>query len=187
MTIACNRFGTDVVGHLAFGCELKTQTESTNRFVSGTMSSSTYLYSIFFTEPFLSGLSLIVWCLGSKKAQRFHQAVQNMIRDHMSQSTDAKSDFYAAVTGEGGLDPSELWSEASFLVLAGRSTVVTAVIGALFPPLVSFGCIRSSRDRDLGDVLDRAVISNGVPRWRPAATYLRAVLDGCARLDPTVA
>lgn len=132
MTVACNRLGIDVVGHLAFGCALNTQTEATNRFIPETMFRSIYMNNLYYTWPLLGNMAPILRWLGSKRVLMFTQAVQEMIKTRTSQPVDAKPDFYSVVTGEGGLGQGELWGEALFFVLAGGSTVATAICGVLF-------------------------------------------------------
>ncbi|KAJ8131439.1 hypothetical protein O1611_g2188 [Lasiodiplodia mahajangana] len=132
MTTACNRLGIDVVGYMAFGCALKTQTEATNRLIPETMLHGVYLNNIYHTWPSLGRLALISRWLGKKKGSVFTQAVTKMISERTAQPVDSKPDFYATVTGDQGLHPGELWGEALFFVLAGGSTVATAICGSLF-------------------------------------------------------
>ncbi|KAI1123712.1 cytochrome P450 [Nemania abortiva] len=182
MTTACNRLGIDVVGHLAFGCELKTQTETTNRFIPETMFSSVYMNNLYYTWPILGNLAPVLRWLAKNKVDMFSQAVAKMIAERTSQPTDSKPDFYAVVTGEGGLHPSELWGEALFFVLAGGSTVATAICGALF----HLSCHPDAYTRLATEI--RQAFSSGhdiLPGPKLAScTYLRAVIDESLRMTP---
>ncbi|KAI1754179.1 cytochrome P450 [Xylaria castorea] len=182
MTVACNRLGIDVVGHLAFGCALKTQTEATNRFIPETMFSSIYVNNLYYTWPKFANLAPVLRWIASKKIDLFRQAVERMIAERTSKPANSIPDFYAVVTGEGGLHRSELWGEALFFVLAGGSTVATAMCGALFhlswhPDAYARlaaeirGKFSSGRDIQPGSVL-------------ASCTYLRAVIDESIRMTP---
>ncbi|KAI1739764.1 cytochrome P450 [Xylaria scruposa] len=182
MTVACNRLGIDVVGHLAFGCALKTQTEATNRFIPETMFSSIYMNNLYYTWPKLANISPVIRWIASKKIDLFRHAVEKMIAERTSKPANAIPDFYAVVTGDGGLDRSELWGEALFFVLAGGSTVATAMCGALFhlswhPDAYARlaaeirSTFSSGRDIQPGPVL-------------ASCTYLRAVIDESIRMTP---
>ncbi|KAI1322532.1 cytochrome P450 [Xylariaceae sp. FL0255] len=166
MTVACNRLGVDVVGHLAFGCALKTQTEPTNRLIPETMFRGIYLNNLNFAL--------------------FQQAVGKMIAERTSQPPNAKPDFYAVATGEGGLAPGELWGEALFFVLAGSSTVATAICGSLFhlshhaeayKRLADEvrGAFASGRDIQPGPMLSSCVYLRAQEPKNPASPF---VVDG---------
>ncbi|KAI0451920.1 cytochrome P450 [Xylaria acuta] len=182
MTLACNRLGIDIVGHLAFGCELKTQTEATNRFIPETMFGSIYMNNLYYTWPALARLAPALRWLAKKKVAMFTQAVAKMIAERTSQPTDSKPDFYAVVTGEGGLHQSELWGEALFFVLAGGSTVATAICGSLF----HLSCHGDAYTRLATEI--RKTFSSGheiQPGPKLAScTYLRAVIDESLRMTP---
>ncbi|OTA77079.1 hypothetical protein M434DRAFT_18367 [Hypoxylon sp. CO27-5] len=182
MTVACNRLSIDVVGHLTFGCALKTQTEATNRFISDTMFSSIYLNNLFYTWPSLAALAPALRWWAKKKVDMFSQAVGKMIAERTSQPPGAKPDFYSMVTGDGGLYQSELWGEALFFVSAGGSTVATAICGALF----HLSCHPDMYDRLATEI--RETFSSG-DAIRPgpilaSCTYLRAVIDESLRMTP---
>ncbi|CAJ2509711.1 Uu.00g056110.m01.CDS01 [Anthostomella pinea] len=150
------------------------------------MFSSTYINNFLYTWPFQGNVAPVLRWVGSKKAHMFRQAVQKMITARTSQPADAKPDFYASVTGEGGLHQSKVWSEALFFVLAGGSTVATAMVGTLF----HLSCHPDAYDRVATEV--RGTFSSA-REIQPGAklatcTYLRAVIKTfhCGRpRDPT--
>ncbi|KAI5921958.1 cytochrome P450 [Camillea tinctor] len=182
MTVACNRLGIDVVGHLAFGCALNTQTEATNRHIPETMFKSIYMNNLYYTWPILGNIAPVLRWLGSKRVLAFTQAVEKMIVARTSQPANAQPDFYAVVTGEAGLRQNELWAEALFFVLAGGSTVATAICGALF----HLSCHPDVYARLAAEI--RETFSSGheiQPGPRLAScSYLRAVIDESLRLTP---
>ncbi|KAI1395606.1 cytochrome P450 [Hypoxylon fuscum] len=182
MTVACNRLGIDVVGYLAFGYALNTQTETTNRFIPEIIFSAIYMNNLYYTWPIIGRLAPVLGWLGSKKVDMFQQGVQKMISARTSQPIDAKPDFYAVVAGERGLQQSELWGEALFFVLAGGSTVATATCGALF----HLSCHPDAYDRLAAEI--RGTFSSGrdiQPGPKLAScSYLRAVIDESLRMTP---
>ncbi|KAI1267632.1 cytochrome P450 [Xylariaceae sp. FL1019] len=182
MSVVFNRLGVDVVGHLAFGCALKTQTETRNRLIPETMFSSIYLNNIFYTWPLLAHLSPIIRWSARKKVETFTGAVARMIAERTLQPVDSKHDFYSVVNGDGGLHQDEVWSEALFFVLAGGSTVATSMCGAMFHLSRHADAYRrlateirttftSGRSIQLGPLL-------------ASCAYLRAVIDESIRLTP---
>lgn len=182
MTVACNRLGIDVVGHLAFGCALNTQTEATNRFIPETMFCSIYMNNLYYTWPLLGNMAPILRWLGSKRVLMFTQAVQEMIKTRTSQPVDAKPDFYSVVTGEGGLGQGELWGEALFFVLAGGSTVATAICGALF----HLACHPTAYARLAAEIRETFSSGREIQPGKKLASCssLRAVLDESLRMTP---
>ncbi|KAI0146893.1 cytochrome P450 [Xylariaceae sp. FL1272] len=182
MTTACNRLGVDVVGYMAFGCALKTQTEATNRLIPETMFHGIYMNNVYYTWPSLGRLSPIAHWLGKKQVAVFTQAVARMIAERTSQSVDSKPDFYATVTGDRGLHSSELWGEALFFVLAGGSTVATAICGSLFHlswhPSVYARLASEIRETfSSGQEIQPGLLLS-------SCAYLRAVIDESLRMTP---
>ncbi|KAH9986935.1 cytochrome P450 [Xylariaceae sp. FL0662B] len=182
MTVACNRLGIDVVGHPAFGCALNTQTETTNRFIPETMFSGIYMNNLYYTWPLLGHISPVLRWLGSKKVDLFSQAVEKMISARTSQPTNAKPDFYAAVTGEGGLHQDELWGEALFFVLAGGSTVATATCGSLFH-LSRHPVVYARLSAEIRGTFSSGHDIQPGPKLA-SCSYLRAVIDESLRMTP---
>lgn len=187
MTDVCKRLAVDIVGYLAFGYELKTQTEVTNRCIPRVMGKAIYMTNLYYTWPALGIIAPLLRWLAKNKAETFHQAVHKMIDARMAEAQDAKPDFYASAAGEfdasgSHINDSELWSEALFFVTAGGTTVASALCGLLF----NLSHHPEIYERVAVEI--RSVFSSGheiqLGSKLASCKYLRAVIDESLRLSP---
>jgi len=189
MTTQCQRLGADVVGHLAFGYPLNTQTADTNVIIPASIKRTSYRISVYLAWPAISFVDPIVQWFGRKEIPKFYQALKKMIGTRMSMPKDALYDLYAVASGdvtpsgEKGLQGSDLWSEASFFVIAGGTTVTTLMSAVLF---------YLSRHPDVyarlaSEIRTTFSSSDGVVTGGPdlsSCKYLRAVIDETMRVAP---
>lgn len=185
MTTNCKRLAADVVGLLSFGYPLNTQTDVTNRLVPEAMCKAIYMVNVFFNWPTLGYFGPLLRWIGRRRAQHFYNIIERMITARQSEPKHAKADFYSiAVDKESGdgLYHDELWPEALFFVLAGGTTVATAMCGVFFhlarhPKVYSRLCdeirqdFSSAQEIRLGQKLSNC-------------KYLRAVIDEALRISP---
>ncbi|KAI1170140.1 cytochrome P450 [Nemania sp. FL0916] len=111
-----------------------------------------------------------------------------MIGQRMSMPKDAAHDFYAATSGdvtpsgEKGLQNTELWSEASFFVMAGGMTVSTLMSSVFF----TLSRHPEAYARLVAEI--RTAFSSGtaIVGGPPLSSckYLRAVIDETMRTAP---
>lgn len=89
----------DVIGQLSFGYPLKTQTESTCRFLREGISAGNAHNNILFQFPRLdSRVFTYPWhILTSGPRKKAFDFVENMINERVSEGNDARRDFYAQV------------------------------------------------------------------------------------------
>lgn len=149
MSPLCERLTTDIAGQLAFGQQLKTQTESTNRVFPRAMVSMNAIVNIFsnctfkvciltiflskeqridcliVSWPKLSMVWPLLRRLNKKNNLAFGNAVRTIIQGRMALPKDAKHDLYSIAADGGtlegeGLARSELWAEAVFFLPAGE-------------------------------------------------------------------
>jgi cytochrome P450 len=187
MTLVTKRLAMDIVGHLAFGCDLNTQTEVTNRFIIDVMGKQLYMANLYFTWPSLRiFLPIIRWLL-KKKALTFYKAIHKMIVTRQAEPKNEKPDFYSFAIGHNeigdeGLHHSEFFSEAIFFILAGGSTVSTAMC-AVFFYIVRHPHVYARLAEEI-----RSTFSSGRDiRYGPelaGCKYLRAVIDESLRIAP---
>lgn len=124
MTAKSRQLGLDVVGQLAFGYDLRMQTEDENRFVMHAMTISGYRGNILHQFPsWLASLynDDITDIIFGNARQRYWRLLQGIISSRVAQEKHAKQDFYSFVadsvqdTSRGG----DLWFEALFFMVAG--------------------------------------------------------------------
>jgi cytochrome P450 len=127
MTQSCKRLGIDIVGHLAFGYALNTQTEPTYRFIPDGIAMGNYRANCSMQLPFLRNRifdSLLHLMTRSRRSQ-YVRAIQHMIGKRMSMEKHAKNDLYCSVSdhvdtgGPDSISLRELWSNAVFFFPAG--------------------------------------------------------------------
>lgn len=131
MTERCERLAVDIVGLLAFGYPLNTQTEETNKLVPDSLKNLSTLSTLIMAWPATRIVAPLVGWLGRKRAATFHLALRKMIGARMALPKDAKHDFYALATGETspgeqGLNAAELWPEAVFFIAAGEKVIINS-------------------------------------------------------------
>ncbi|KAF4589674.1 cytochrome P450 [Ophiocordyceps camponoti-floridani] len=187
VTELCRRLAVDVVGHLAFGYPLRTQTETTNRFIPEAMGKAIYMTNLYYTWPALGIVQPLLRWLARKKVFTFQQAVRKMILARMAEPREAKPDFYGLASGElnamgDQLDDSELWNEALFFVTAGGTTVSTAMCG-LFFNLSQHPDIYARVAAEVRSAFSSGREIHNGPRLA-GCRYLRAVIDESLRLSP---
>ncbi|KAI1142469.1 cytochrome P450 [Hypoxylon sp. FL0543] len=188
MTVRCQRLGADVIGLLAFGYELNTQTEDTNRIIPAAMKSTSYRISLYMAWPAISFVDPVLLWFGRKQIPKFYQELRKMIGRRMSMPKDAAHDLYAVAsgeitpTGDKGLQGTDLWSEASFFVMAGGMTVST-LMSAVFFYLTRHPDVYARLAAEIrttftsgGDITSGPQLSS--------CRYLRAVIDETMRIAP---
>ncbi|KAI5919082.1 cytochrome P450 [Camillea tinctor] len=188
MTRPCERLAVDIIGQLAFGFPLKTQTEETNQPISDSLKAMSNLNTLLMAWPAMTAIAPLMGWLGRKKIGKFYQALHNMIKSRKAMTKDAKHDFYALATGEinpgeYGLSDAELWPEAVFIMAAGGGTVHTALTVAFF----YLSRYPTAYARLAAEV--RTTFSSGRDICQgpqlASCKYLRAVIDEALRIAPS--
>lgn len=124
MTERCQRLGVDVVGLLAFGYPLTTQTGDDFRFLPPVIDAMSWRISTYMQfSPFARLEHIFSW-LGKGHVIKFGNAVQAMIKTRMAQDKNAHHDLFSVVAdyigkGQEGLYEGELWPEAILFIMAG--------------------------------------------------------------------
>ncbi|KAI1322518.1 cytochrome P450 [Xylariaceae sp. FL0255] len=192
MSRCCKRLGLDVVGHLAFGFDLKTQTEPTYRFMGDAIAKSGFRINMIFQLPLVQNkiFDLVLHYFSRNQRLEYNRALQHIISTRLSIEKDAKHDLYSIVAdsintgGADGIQLGELWSEAVFFFPAGGDTTSTAM-SALFFYL--------SRNSESYDKLTREIRNtfSDVSEIRggqklSGCRYLRACIDEALRMSSPV-
>lgn len=188
MTTRCQRLGADVVGLLAFGYELNTQTEDTNKIIPAAMKSTSYRISLYMAWPNISFVDLVIYWLGRKRISKFYRELRKMIGRRMSMPKDSAHDLYAVASGDvtpsgdKGLQDTDLWSEAAFFVMAGGMTVST-LMSAVFFYLTRHPDVYVRLATEIRTTFTSGRAITGGSQLS-ACKYLRAVIDETMRVAP---
>lgn len=133
-TQRCDYLGVDIVGQLAFGSSLDTQTESTNRFMpEGIISSHTYNHFLMQFPRMSSHLfAYPLHVLTAAPRKKLLSFVENVINIRVNEGIDARQDYLSHIADElpknSDLRQSEVWSEALLILGAGLSSPFSIII-----------------------------------------------------------
>ncbi|KAJ4408873.1 hypothetical protein N0V82_009603 [Gnomoniopsis sp. IMI 355080] len=189
MTERCKRLSLDIIGLLAFGFPLNTQTSEKYRFIIKGITFGNYRANSFMQLPALKNrfLDPVLHALTRKGRKGYLAALEHMISTRLAMDKDDRVDFYSFIAEHieaGGPDSirlTELWSEAVFFFPAGGDTTATG-ISALF-----FYLSRNPEAyRKLAEEVRSAFSSADEIKGGPQLTgchYLRACFDEALRLS----
>ncbi|KAF1950263.1 cytochrome P450 [Byssothecium circinans] len=189
MSPRCERLGVDIVGQLAFGYQLDTQTDPTHRaVVDGIKLRGARGTLYYFWERLRAFNWMVDRMLGWKDIDGFYRSLRTMIEARMTIPKNAKHDFYALASGEispgePGLIGKDLWAEAVFFIAAGGSTTATAMSGVFFYLSRNPGAYeRLAKEIRTTFVTGRDIFHG--PQLN-SCKYLRAVTDETMRMSPS--
>ncbi|KAI9162800.1 Cytochrome P450 monooxygenase apf7 [Paramyrothecium foliicola] len=187
MSPICQRLAIDVIGLLAFGFSLKTQTEEAYQFLQPAIDNAAWRINTYMQMPSLAPIEGILLTLGKRQFTEFSNAVQHMIQTRIAKPKDSQHDLYKVLADHigsdlDGIEEGEVWSEAMFFIMAGGTTVSTAMSATFFylsrnpeayHTLVTE--IRSTFEND-GQICSGAKLNS--------CKYLRACIDETLRMSP---
>lgn len=192
MTERCKRLSLDIIGLLAFGFPLNTQTDETYRFIIKGIAFGNYRSNSFMQFPPLKNrvLDPVLHVLTRKGRKGYLKALERMISTRLAMDKDAKIDFYSFIadqieTGQpDSIRLTELWSEAVFFFPAGGDTTATG-LAALFFYLSRYPeAYRKLAEEIRTTFADADEIRGGSKL--SGCHYLRACFDEALRLSPPV-
>ncbi|KAI0016812.1 cytochrome P450 [Xylariomycetidae sp. FL0641] len=187
------RLTLDVMGHLAFGYALGTQTTAAHRALGRGVRASSAHQNVLLQWPRLRSrlLAFPLHCLTYLRQRRAFRLVEHMIRVRMAAAAAAAAeggkghDFFAQVVGNYSGDISDfrlsdIWSESLFLIPAGSDTTATTISALLFYLSRTPRAYARLAHEIRSAFASRAAIRGG-PRLA-ACAYLRASIDEALRL-----
>jgi cytochrome P450 len=121
------QLGINIAVILAFGYDLRLQTDDENQFIQTVLDSGTWASNVSLQYPLIRKLHLGILMMLPlfKLRENYLGLLETMIKSRTAQPNDAKHDLYSfvasAFTSEaGGLRNSDLWSEANLFLSAGQ-------------------------------------------------------------------
>ena len=126
MTTYTRRLGLNIAGLLAFGYDLRLQTEEQNRFMQTVLDGGGWVSSVFLQFPPARKTKLglvLLWPLRNVR-ENYLRLMETMILDRTAKPKDAEHDLYSFVADalgneEGALRQGEIWAEANLFLSAG--------------------------------------------------------------------
>ncbi|KAH7308442.1 cytochrome P450 [Stachybotrys elegans] len=180
------RLGYDIIGHLAFGYPLKTQTEEANRFVQHIIDLTSWRTYLLMNFPLLSRLELLLVLPCLRESLRFRGLVMDMIRIRSEKPADAHHDLYSMVADhigkENGFQPAEFGSEAVFFILAGGTTTAATMSAMLFY-LTQNPVVHKKLTEEIRNTFESGRDIHAGPKLS-SCRYLRACIDETLRMSP---
>jgi cytochrome P450 len=192
MTVLVKRLTFDIVGLLAFGNNLKTQTDPAYRSLIDAQTAGNHRSNIFLQYPFLYKTKIfsLLELFASDQVLAYYNAIEKMIALRVAEPKHARHDLYSLIVDEMNPDGeylknSEIWAEAAFFLPAGADTISGLICASLFylsrnpdcyAKLASDirSCFDSGHDVQIGHKLS-------------GCKYLRATLDETLRMSPPAA
>ncbi|KAF7534074.1 hypothetical protein G7054_g6537 [Neopestalotiopsis clavispora] len=189
MTVLVKRLTFDIVGLLAFGNNLKTQTDATYRSLIDAQTAGNHRSNIFLQYPFLYKTKIfsLLELFASDQVLAYYNAIEKMIALRVAEPKHVRHDLYSLIVDEMNPDGeylknSEIWAEAAFFLPAGADTISGLICASLFylsrnpdscAKLASEirSCFDSGDDIQIGHKLS-------------GCKYLRAVIDETLRISP---
>ncbi|KAK7753336.1 hypothetical protein SLS62_004626 [Diatrype stigma] len=187
MTERCQRLSLDVVGLLAFGYPLTTQTSEHFRFLPPVIDAMGWRISTYMQFSPLARFERLFSWLGKRDFNKFGDAVQTMIKTRTSQGKYAHHDLYSVVAdhigkGKDGLYDGELWPEAILFIMAGGATTATAMSACFFYLSRNPACY-ASLAAEIRSTFQSADEIRAGPQLN-RCKYLRACIDETLRMSP---
>lgn len=192
MTVLVKRRTFDIVGLLAFGNNLKTQTDPAYRSLIDAQTARNHRSNIFLQYPFLykTRIFSLLELFASDQVLAYYNAIEKITALRVAEPKHARHDLYSLIVDEMNPDGeylknSEIWAEAAFFLPAGADTISGLICASLFYlsrnldcyvklALEIRSCFNSGDDIQIGHKLS-------------GCKYLRATLDEILRMSPPVA
>lgn len=121
------KLGTNIAGLLAFGYDLRLQTEEKNQFMHTVLDGGTFASSVLLQYPLIRelGLGVLLMLPLFSLREKYLCLMETMIKSRTALPTNAKQDLYSFVADElgsksSGMRESNLWSEANLFLSAGE-------------------------------------------------------------------
>ena len=192
MTTSVKRLTFDIVGLLAFGRNLKTQTESNYRSLITAQTAGNHRSNIFLQFPFLYKIKIFPFLelFASDQVLAYYHAIESMIAARMAEPKHVRHDLYSLIVDKMGPDgdclkESEIWAEAAFFLPAGADTTSGLLCAALFYLSKNSGPY-TKLAREIRSTFNSADDIKIGPKLA-GCKYLRATIDETLRISPPAA
>lgn len=139
MTTNIKRLTFDMTSLLAFGHNLKTQTDPKHRPLITAQTAGNHRSNIFMQFPFLYRAKIfsLLEIFASDQVLAYYHSIESLIAARAAEPKHVRHDLYSLVVDEMNpdgkyLQDSEIWAEAAFFLPAGADTTSSLLCAALF-------------------------------------------------------
>lgn len=189
MTEKLKRLSMDIVGLLAFGVPLETQTDPRNRFLISAHAFGNFRSNLFMQFPFIRATRIynLLERLATADVLHYFSTIEGIIASRVAEDVHARHDLYSIVADQMNPDSeylkgSEIWAEAVFFLPAGADTTATCLCAALFY-LAHNARVYERLARETRTTFGAGEDIRGGPTLA-SCHYLRACIDETLRLSP---
>ncbi|KAK8079374.1 Isotrichodermin C-15 hydroxylase [Apiospora hydei] len=190
MTEKLSYLAADIIGHLALGYDLSTQTSEENRLLPRSMTLSFFVGNIshHFPSFYRVHTNWVFDYIFYETREKFSRLLEKMVKSRLALDTHAAPDFFSFVADE--LPPDEaattrdsvIWKEALVFLVAGADSVTTAMTAAFFYLSRNPACYQRLADEVRSTFASGHDIRDG-PRLA-GCRYLRACINESLRMSP---
>ncbi|EPE26577.1 Cytochrome P450 [Glarea lozoyensis ATCC 20868] len=209
VSMRTRQLGINIAAILAFGYDMKLQTEDENQFMLKVLDRGTWASNVAFHYPLIRRLHLGILMMLPlfHLLEKYMRLLETMINTRTALPNDAKHDLYSFVahaldSESSGLRKSDLWSEANLFLSAGQffyqsahhftdfDELMAEIAGETVNTAISATMFYLSRNQDAyGRLVDeiRTSFSRGDEinsASLAGCQYLRACIDESLRLSP---
>lgn len=189
MTTNLKRLTFDTSALLAFGHNLRTQTDPKHRPLIAAQTAGNHRSNIFLQFPFLYRTKIfsLLELFASDQVLAYYHSIESLIAARVAEPKHVRHDLYSLVVDEINpnghyLKDSEIWAEAAFFLPAGADTTSALLCAALF-----YLSRNHTAYTKLAHEIRTSFNAGNDIRLGPklsGSKYLRATIDETLRISP---
>lgn len=189
MTTNVKRLTFDTSALLAFGHNLRTQTDPKHRPLIAAQTAGNHRSNIFLQFPFLHKTKIFSFLelFASDQVAAYYHSIESLIAARVAEPKHVRHDLYSLVVDEINpegkyLQGSEIWAEAAFFLPAGADTTSALLCAALFYLSRNHGPY-TKLAHEVRTSFETGDDTRIGPRLS-SCKYLRATIDETLRISP---
>ncbi|KAL2211455.1 cytochrome P450 [Sarocladium strictum] len=191
MTERLRYLAIDIMGLLALGYDLETQTTDENRILPELFAANFYVGNIWIHFPFFRSIhnNRIFGAMFPGMREQLSRLLEKMIRFRLSLNTHARPDLLSFVA-KGPKNPKSkirtdaIWKESLILLTTGGDTVASGLAATFFYLSRNPACHRKLAKEIRTKFPNSGSIKGGIVL--DSCRYLRACIDEALRMSPPV-
>ncbi|ETS88230.1 hypothetical protein PFICI_02058 [Pestalotiopsis fici W106-1] len=193
MSRRCKYLGLDIAALLAFGYNLRLQTEEEHRYLPRAIARGSWIINLYMQLRFLKTIKfgIPIYVPAIIKGEAFLPTLRKMIKARLAEDRYARVDLYSHLadalqaSGDEKITLSELWAEAIFFLPAAGDTSSTALSSLFFYLARNPECQKTVAK----EIRSTFTAGDDIKSGQKLANcqYLHACINEALRLSPPVA
>ncbi|KAI1872912.1 uncharacterized protein JN550_003786 [Neoarthrinium moseri] len=193
MSQRCKYLGLDIAALLAFGYQLRLQTDDKHRYLIRAIPRGSWIINMYMQFWFLKTIKfgIPIYLPAIIRGEAFLPTLRKMIDARLGEDTHARVDLYSHLadalnaSDNNKITLKELWAEAIFFLPAAGDTSSTALSSLFFYVAQNSECQRKLAEEIRTTFATGADIRGG--RKLTNCQYLQACINEALRMSPPVA